>query len=123
MPTQGERQQFLWRPNDNSTTTKLRYDLETKHWMDGVRSYNITNKYISFGEAMGVVGLLLSLLLGIVYLILSGIVSLFKSEPKEFSLVDIIDDLVIPDDTVYYDDYTEEELDEIFSKSSTEINP
>ena len=123
MPTQGERQQFLWRPNDNSTTTKLRYDLETKHLMDSIRSYNITSKYISFGEAISVVGLLLSLILGIVYLILSGIVSLFKPEPKEFSLVDIIDDLVIPDDTVYYDDYTEEELDEIFSKSSTEINP
>ena len=30
MPTQGERQNYLWRPNDNSSTTITRYEQEAE---------------------------------------------------------------------------------------------
>jgi len=38
MPTQGERQNYQWRPNDNSSTTRLRYDLEAEHWLTSIKS-------------------------------------------------------------------------------------
>tara|TARA_R110000772_G_scaffold20466_5_gene56895 strand:- start:49889 stop:50257 length:369 start_codon:yes stop_codon:yes gene_type:complete len=38
MPTQGERQNYQWRPNDNSSTTRLRYDLEAEHWLTSLKS-------------------------------------------------------------------------------------
>lgn len=38
MPTQGERQNYQWRPNDNSSTTTTRYDLEAEHWLSSIKS-------------------------------------------------------------------------------------
>jgi hypothetical protein len=32
MPSQGERQNYNWRPNDYSSTTLHRYDMEAEHW-------------------------------------------------------------------------------------------
>ena len=28
--------QFVWRPNDNSATTNLKYDLEASHWVEAM---------------------------------------------------------------------------------------
>ena len=41
MPSQGQRQEFLWRPNDNSPTTLTRYSLEAEHW---VKAFNAAQR-------------------------------------------------------------------------------
>lgn len=33
-----DRDNFQWRPNDKSTTTQTRYDLEAKNWLMAMRS-------------------------------------------------------------------------------------
>jgi len=38
MPTQSDRQNYQWRPNDNSVQTNLRYDLEAEHWTRAFKS-------------------------------------------------------------------------------------
>ena len=70
--TAGERQSFQWRPNDNSATTRLRYDLEAQHW---VNSVDTALKTKSTGSTFRSLGLVLSLILNIISLIFGGIVS------------------------------------------------
>jgi hypothetical protein len=37
MTTQGERQEFLWRPNTNDSTNLARYDQEAQLWTNAFR--------------------------------------------------------------------------------------
>ena len=60
-----DRQDYKWRPNDNSVQTKLRYELEAKHWTNALKSASV-NSTASFSQAFGVVGMIISLLLNIV---------------------------------------------------------
>ncbi len=60
-----DRQDYKWRPNDNSVQTKLRYELEAKHWTDALKSASV-NSTASLGTTLGVVGLIISLLLNII---------------------------------------------------------
>ena len=89
MPTQGERQNFLWRPNDNSSTTRLRYDLEAEHWVKAFESSSCKSttrkSSTSFSKNMAGLGLLfpavfdlLSLLFTLFSNILKCIISLIK---------------------------------------------
>jgi DNA segregation ATPase FtsK/SpoIIIE-like protein len=71
------RDSFKWRPNDNSSTTLLRYDLEAKHWTKAFKSASI-NSGSNSGEAFMVIGMVISLLAGIVWLIILGIVDIIN---------------------------------------------
>jgi DNA segregation ATPase FtsK/SpoIIIE-like protein len=55
------RDNFLWRPNDNSATTNIRYSLEAEKWTKAFQSAS-TKSTVSLGEALGTVGLILSII-------------------------------------------------------------
>jgi len=71
------RDNFQWRPNDNSVTTNLRYDLEAKHWMKAFNSASLSSSS-SGGSFFMVIGLLISMSVNIITLIVLGIVELIK---------------------------------------------
>ena len=79
MPTQADRdRQFIWRPNDNSVKTRLRYDLEAEHWYKSFKSAELKHKKTSLGDAFGVIGLIVSLVGSLIVLILLSLIELVK---------------------------------------------
>lgn len=58
MPMPGN---YNWRPNDNSSQTNLRYDLEAEKWVKSIRSAKLKYKRPSFSSDLGAIGVLLSL--------------------------------------------------------------
>lgn len=99
--TSGERQNFQWRPNDNSATTRLRYDLEAEHWVrsisDATQSKLESNNGLmikTFGGVLGIALNLLSLIImGIGALISWGYNQKRKSKVrKESRFVPLTDD-------------------------------
>jgi hypothetical protein len=116
MPTQGERQDFLWRPNDNSSTTLARYDQEAEHWTRAFKNAASKNKPTDYSGIFGVVGLVLNLFCNLIWLIVYGIgsllVFLFDKKGGKF---DMPLPLNIPTDdeitSVYGNDDNFEEID------------
>jgi len=78
MDTQGERQNYQWRPNDNSSTTLTRYDQEVEHWYKAFKSAEMKHKSSSFSETMGVIGLVISLVGNLIVLIALGLIQFVK---------------------------------------------
>ena len=76
MATQGERQNFNWRPNTNDSTTLTRYSLEAEHWTKAFKSASFKGNG-SMTNFFGVIGLILQLIINLVWLIIFGIGSLF----------------------------------------------
>ncbi len=70
------RDKYLWRPNDNSSKTLIRYDLEGAHWIDSIK--NSTSPTTSFGEFFGFFGLLLSFIINIIHFIVLILIELVK---------------------------------------------
>jgi len=52
---------YQWRPNDFSSRTNLRYDLEAEHWLTAYKNASAKTT-VSFGKALGFVGLTLSII-------------------------------------------------------------
>jgi|DEB0MinimDraft_12_1074336.scaffolds.fasta_scaffold00020_18 hypothetical protein len=77
MPTQGERQNYQWRPNDNSVTTKMRYSLEAEHWLSAIKS-NSAKSTASLSETFGTIGLLFSLFINLIMIVVLSLTYLFK---------------------------------------------
>ena len=61
------RDNFQWRPNDNSVKTNLRYDLEAAHWVKAFTNAN--TKTASLLEVLGTIGLIISFIFTAVLLI------------------------------------------------------
>ncbi|WP_242158207.1 hypothetical protein [Aestuariivivens sediminis] len=79
MPTQAEREaQFIWRPNDNSSTTLTRYSQEARHWVKAVNEAQRESNRPSFQDTIGVIGLLLSLGFNLIWLLGYLLVKFFK---------------------------------------------
>ncbi|MEM0519597.1 hypothetical protein [Aequorivita flava] len=72
--TQGERQNYKWRPNDNSSTTRLRYDLEAEHWYKSFKNAELKHKPSSIGGELGVIVILLQLLFSLFVLVVLGLI-------------------------------------------------
>ena len=72
-----EKKEYLWRPNDNSVTTNLRYDLEANHWLDSLK-HSTPKPTASFGEVFGFLGLLLSFIFNIIHFIVLILIELVK---------------------------------------------
>ncbi|WP_456442085.1 hypothetical protein [Psychroserpens sp.] len=85
MATQGDRQEFLWRPNDNSVTTRTRYDLEAEHWYKSFKSAEMKHKKVSLGETLDVIGLVISLIGSLLALILMCFINVIKYFNKNLS--------------------------------------
>ena len=78
MATQGERQDFLFPPNDNSVQTNLKYDLFAEKMYKSFKSAEMKHKKTSLGEAFGVIGLVVSLVGSLLVLILLSLIELIK---------------------------------------------
>lgn len=75
MATQGQRQNYQWRPNTYDSTTLTRYDQEASHW---VRAFKNANRpQPTFVGTLGVIGLILQLVYNILWLVFYGIASAF----------------------------------------------
>jgi hypothetical protein len=68
MSTQN-RDNFQWRPNDNSVTTNLRYDLEMNHWLKSFKSSTVSSTF-KFSSSFIVIGLIFSLSINLIFFIL-----------------------------------------------------
>jgi hypothetical protein len=82
MATQGERQDFLWRPNDNSITTKTRYNLEAEHWYRSFKAAERKHRPRSIKEDLSLIGLIFQVifsLLGVVILSIAALVKWMRS--------------------------------------------
>lgn len=71
-----DREKYLWRPNDNSPKTNLRYDLEAQHWMKSIGS--APSPTPSFGEVFGFLGLLFSFIFNIIHFIILILIDVVK---------------------------------------------
>ena len=77
--TQGERESnYIWRPNDNSSTTRLRYDLEAEHWYKSFKSAELKHKSSSFKSDLGVISILLNLVFSLLTLVVLMIIEFIK---------------------------------------------
>lgn len=76
--TQGERQDYKWRPNDNSSTTRLRYDLEAEHWYNSFKSTELKNKPSPIVTQLDLIGLLLQLVFSLFVLVVLSLIKFFK---------------------------------------------
>ena len=70
MPTQGERQNYLWRPNDNSSTTLARYDLEAEHWMRAFNNAATKHRPRNYSADFAVISLFISLTVSLLTLVI-----------------------------------------------------
>jgi hypothetical protein len=73
MSTQGERQNYNWRPNDNSSPTRLRYDLEMNHWLKSLNSSStgsLNGVSGNWGITFAVIGLILHFIVVAIWLVL-----------------------------------------------------
>lgn len=78
MATQGQRQEFLWRPNDNSVTTRTRYDLEAEHWHKSFKAAERKHKPRNIKEDLSVIGLIFQVVFSLIALIVLSIIELVK---------------------------------------------
>lgn len=61
-----KRDNYQWRPNDNSSVTRIRYDLEVNQWLKSLNKSNLKSQS-NMGRDFAVIGLIFST---IFYLIL-----------------------------------------------------
>ena len=71
------RDNFVWRPNDNSVQTNLRYDLEAEHWVKAFKGAS-TKSSASFSKDLMVIGLIISLIINLIFFVLICITELVK---------------------------------------------
>ena len=77
MATSGQKQAFVWRPNDNSSSTLLKYQLEAEHWTRAFDSARSKYEPVDYAGAFNVIGLVLGLAFGLIYLLISLIIKFF----------------------------------------------
>ena len=71
-------EKFIWRENDESSSTLLKYELEASHWVRAFKSAERKHNSAPIGETIGVIGLVLSLILHLILLFVLSITSLIK---------------------------------------------
>ena len=76
METQNDN--YQWRPNDNSSSTRLKYDLEAEHMVRAYKSAYRNQQTVSIGESISIVGMVLTLVASLVILVVLGIVDFIK---------------------------------------------
>jgi len=70
---------FKWRPNDNSSTTNLRYTLEAEKWVNAVSAAQRKAQPRSFNKDLAVIAMIIQFILSIGLLVLLGSLMLIKS--------------------------------------------
>lgn len=73
-----KNREFLWRPNDNSASTLLKYDLEAEHWTRAFNSAQSKYKPYDPGPDSAFIGSVVGSIFSLIYLIVTSIVKLFE---------------------------------------------
>lgn len=68
MQTQGDRQEFRWRPNDYSSTTITRYEQEAEHWYRAFKTAESKHKQSDFSGTLDFLNLLITLIVNLMIL-------------------------------------------------------
>jgi len=102
MPTQGQRQNYMWRPNDYSSTTRLRYDMEVNHWLESIKSAQAKTQRST--SSLPFIGLLLGLVINLISVVVLSLTYLFQW------IIRRVDNRTVE---LTYRDYTQEEVEEI----------
>jgi lipopolysaccharide/colanic/teichoic acid biosynthesis glycosyltransferase len=82
MATQGERQNYMWRPNTNDSKTLARYDQEAQHWVRAFRNAESQNKKASLNEVLRFFGIVFTLISSIMTVLVLLVVNLLKRLKK-----------------------------------------
>lgn len=70
MPSQAKQEaDFIWRPSDNSVQTTHKYDREAEKWYLSYQAAIKKHNGKPFQESMTVIGLVLSLVLNIIWVV------------------------------------------------------
>jgi hypothetical protein len=85
MVTQGDRQNYQWRPNDYSSTTLTRYDQEAEHWVRAIKNVQSNNKPVDFSKTFGFIGLLLGLVINLAIIIVLTLTQLIAWVLRQFN--------------------------------------
>jgi len=78
MATQGQRQDFIFPPNDNSVQTNLRYDLLAEKWVKSRKAAERKYRPSSFKHDLSVIRLVFQLVFSLLAIIVLSIVELVK---------------------------------------------
>jgi len=76
--TQGERQDYKWRPNDNGVSTRTRYDLEAEHWYRSFKAAERKHKPVNYGSVFSTIGLFVQLVFTLLTLIVVLVIDIIK---------------------------------------------
>ena len=76
--TQGERQDYKWRPNTNDSTNLTRYDAEAELWYKAFKSAERKHRPSSIDTDLGVIGLFIQLAFLLLKLLVLGLIQLVK---------------------------------------------
>lgn len=81
------RNNYQWRPNDNSSQTKIRYKLEAEHWLNAFHSATVTTSG-GLTELFGIIGIVASIFINLIYFIVYGTHALYRLFfPKKFVII------------------------------------
>ena len=72
------RDNYQWRPNDNSSTTRLRYDLEAKHWTRAFKSASVKHHPANYGKDLIFIGVFLSIFINFISLLLLVVIEFIQ---------------------------------------------
>lgn len=76
------KENLPFRPVDNSSSTRLQYQLEAEHWRRAYRSNSISERGTSTREISGLIGSLVSLIVFATVVICTGIYWVLKKAFK-----------------------------------------
>ncbi|MEL4456939.1 hypothetical protein [Lutimonas vermicola] len=71
-------QDYKFRPNDNSVSNQIKFDLEAEHWTRAFRGAQLNSNTSSFGDSVSVIGTVLKMVIGIIVLLVILFVELYK---------------------------------------------
>lgn len=120
MSTQRERQNYAWRPNDTSSTTNLRYDLEAKHWLKAFKSAESsggTGVSGNWGASFAVIGLIIHFIVVAIWFVLVIVVDLIVWIVNLFDSPKPYESKATKNDTIKVTPINDKELNKLWDKN------
>ncbi|WP_178984176.1 hypothetical protein [Winogradskyella helgolandensis] len=71
-------EKFIWRENDESSSTLLKYDLEASHWVRAFKSAERKHTSTPISETFGTMALVFELILNLILLIILSLTQLIR---------------------------------------------
>ncbi|EPR73427.1 hypothetical protein ADIWIN_1457 [Winogradskyella psychrotolerans RS-3] len=78
MENKNGNEKFIWRENDESSSTLLKYDLEASHWIRAFKSAERKHTSAPISETFGTIALVFELILNLILLIILSLTQLIR---------------------------------------------